>query len=283
MIIRDSNKDDSKDHPDAVRFVHADRISTGDAAAKPEDENVCVIQETPITIDVEGVESYTLLCTPIDKQALAVGFVLSEGVVERMADIKILKVCDDDPDTIRVRLVDKVPKIADAGRNLMIVSSCGACGSENLKKRIEALPKVGNTLKIEAALLPLVYNALRQRQSLFEACGGTHAAAVFDKSGKIISCAEDTGRHNALDKAIGKCLLADITSSGRGAALTSRLSLEMVSKCARAGIELITAVSAPTTLAIDVARRCNITLCAFVRQTRATVFTYPERVLGTRR
>jgi FdhD protein len=106
---------------------------------------------------------------------------------------------------------------------------------------------------------------------------------VFDNAGKIVACAEDIGRHNALDKAIGKCLLNDIQTAGRGAALTSRLSLEMVSRCARAGIELITAVSAPTSMAIDVARKCNITLCAFVRETRATVFTHPERVIDTGR
>jgi FdhD protein len=163
----------------------------------------------------------------------------------------------------------------------MIVSSCGACGSENLKKRIDALPGVGDSLRIEAGLLRSVYDALHRSQSLFNVCGGTHAAAVFDTAGKIIACAEDIGRHNALDKAIGKCLLNDIQMAGRGAALTSRLSLEMVSRCARAGIELITAVSAPTSMAIDVARKCNITLCAFVRETRATIFTHPARVIGT--
>jgi FdhD protein len=163
----------------------------------------------------------------------------------------------------------------------MIVSSCGACGSENLKERIDALPNVEDTLSIKARLLRTVHGDLRERQSLFEASGGTHAAAIYDENGEILSYAEDTGRHNALDKAIGKCLLADIRTSGRGAALTSRLSLEMVGKCARAGIELITAVSAPTSLAIDVASKCNITLCAFVRETRATVFTHSARVICT--
>lgn len=270
-------------HPEAVRYVRADRISTGKAAEKPAEENVCVVEEAPVTIDVEGVESYTLLCTPTDRLALAVGFLFGEGVIERPADIKILKACDDDPGTIRVRLTGGVPRIGDAGRNLLIVSSCGACGSENLKKRIDALPSVGDALRIEAGLLRAVYGALRKRQSLFEVCGGTHAAALFDENGKIVSCAEDTGRHNALDKAIGKCLLAGISTAGRGVALTSRLSLEMVSRCTRAGIELITAVSAPTSMAIDVARKCKITLCAFVRETRATVFTHPARVTGTRR
>jgi FdhD protein len=267
-------------HSDGMRRIRARRISTGDKPERPIEEDVLVVEEAPVTIDVEGIEAYTLLCTPSDQQALAVGFLRSEGIIEKLADIKSLRECDDDPNTIRVQLVDRIPRIQDAGRNLLIVSSCGACGSENLKKRIEALPKVDATLKINAALIRSVYNTLREQQSLFKACGGTHAAAVFDNNGKIISSAEDTGRHNALDKAIGKCLLAGIPTEGQGAALTSRLSLEMVSRCARAGIELITAVSAPTSMAIEVALRCNITLCAFVRETRATVFTHPARVIG---
>lgn len=269
----------SDEHSDRMRRVRARRISTGDKPERAIEEDVLVVEEIPVTIDVEGVEAYTLLCTPSDRQALAVGFLRSEGVIQSMADIKVLKECDDDPDTIRVQLVDHIPRIQDAGRNLLIVSSCGACGSENLQKRIQALPKVDTKMKIDAALIHSVYGALRERQKLFKACGGTHAAAVFDNNGKIIFSAEDTGRHNALDKAIGKCLLAGIPTEGQGAALTSRLSLEMVSRCARAGIELITAVSAPTSMAIDVALRCNITLCAFVRETRATVFTHPTRVI----
>jgi FdhD protein len=267
------------EHPNVMRQVRANRISTGDKAKPPIEEDVLVVKEAPLTVDVEGVETYTLLCTPSDREALAIGFLRSEGVIESMADIKTMKECEEDPETIRVRLTDKVPRIDDAGRNLLIVSSCGACGSENLQKRIDALPAVGETLKVEAGVLRSVFLALSERQVIFEASGGTHAAAVFDKNGKIISSAEDTGRHNALDKAIGKCLLDGIEPAGHGVALTSRLSLEMVSRCARAGIELISAVSAPTSMAIDVAEKCNITLCAFVRETRATVFTHAERVI----
>jgi FdhD protein len=273
--------DKSNRHREAMKYVRADRISTGDDAEQPMEENIYVVEEVPVTIDVEGMATYTLLCTPTDMRAMAIGFLFSEGVVDGMDDIEALNECDDDPNTIRVRLAAGVKRIEDGGRNLMIVSSCGACGSENLKKRIDALPGVGDSLRIEASLLRSVYNDLYKGQSLFEACGGTHAAAVFDTAGKIIACAEDIGRHNALDKAIGKCLLNDIQTAGLGAALTSRLSLEMVSRCARAGIELISAVSAPTSMAIDVARKCNITLCAFVRETRATVFTHPTRVIGT--
>lgn len=267
-------------HLDGLRFVRAGRLSTEDDSGIRQDERVCVIEEAPVTIDVEGVERYTILCTPTDRLALAVGFLFGEGVLKGMHDLRILKKCDDDPNTIRVRLMGKVPRIGDPSRNLLIVSSCGACGSEALKEQIDALPRAGDSLKIESELLNSVYGDLRERQSLFRECGGAHAAAIFDADGRIVSFAEDVGRHNALDKAIGKCLMGGMRPNGRAAAVTSRLSLEMVSKCARAGIELVAAVSAPTSLAIEVAGRCNITLCAFVRETRATVFTHPERILS---
>ncbi|OGL45836.1 MAG: formate dehydrogenase family accessory protein FdhD [Candidatus Schekmanbacteria bacterium RBG_13_48_7] len=261
-----------------LKWVHAKRFSTGENAEQAIEENVCVVQESSVTIDVQGVETYTFLCTPIDKLALAAGFLYSEGVIDKLTDIEILKECDDDPTIIRVRLTNKVPRIGDTDRNLLIVSSCGACGSENIKKRIDALPNVGNFIKIRAGILHSVYKDLRKQQKLFEASGGTHAAAIFDENGKIVSFAEDTGRHNALDKSIGKCLLSNLGITGKGVALTSRLSLEMVGKCAVAGIEVIASVSAPTSMAIDVARNCNITLCAFVRESRATVFTHPSRI-----
>ena len=190
----------------------------------------------------------------------------------------VLKQCDDDPDTVRVRLTGDVPRIDNKGRNLLIVSSCGACGAEELDEKIDNLPVAGDTLHIEAALLGTINGTLRRQQSLFEACGGTHAVALFDAAGRVLSSAEDTGRHNALDKAVGKCLLEGVPTAGLGAALSGRVSLEMVTKCARAGIELITAISAPTSLAVEVADRCNITLCAFVRDGRATIFTHPGRI-----
>jgi FdhD protein len=264
-----------------VTSVRAERISTDDSKKRPVEEEVCVVQEAPVKIDVEGIETYTVLCTPVDRRAMALGFLFSEGVVDRLEQVTVLKQCDDDPNTIRVRLTGDIPRIGDPGRNLLIVSSCGACGSENFEARLDALPTVGDAFKVERKLLRSVNDALGRRQSLFDACGGTHAAAIFDQTGTIIASAEDTGRHNALDKAVGKCLLAGTPTSGRGVALSGRVSLEMVGKCARAGLELITAISAPTSLAIELADKTNITLCAFVRETRATVFTHPERVVGS--
>jgi FdhD protein len=265
--------------PSAVRRVPARRISTADPAAGPVDETVGVVREAALTLDVKDVGSYTLLCTPGDERALAAGFLLSEGIIRDIQEIAVLKPCDDDEAVWRVKLTGKVPWVEDKDRSLLIVSSCGACGSEDIESRLRDLPPVGDALEIDGAVLRSLGGALRERQVLFDWCGGTHAAGIFDGTGKILASAEDAGRHNALDKAIGKCLLAGTPTAGLGVVLSGRTSFEMVGKCAKAGIELISAVSAPTTLAIEVAERCNITLCAFVRETRATVFCHPRRVI----
>jgi FdhD protein len=264
----------------AFEVVGAQRVTQACGGLEVRDESVAVVVESRLTIDVERVESYGLVCTPCDRKALVAGFLLSEGLIDSMADVATLQPCETDPTVVRVRLAGTVPRIGDTTRNLLIVSSCGACGSDDLEQRMAALPKVGDTLRLDSRLLQNASAAVRQRQTLFDVCGGSHAAGVFDRSGRVIACAEDVGRHNALDKAIGNCLLAGARPAGCGVTLSGRVSLEMVGKAARAGIEVISAVSAPTSLAIAVAEACNITLCAFVREDRATVFTHARRVLG---
>ncbi len=236
------------------------------------------MREAALVVDVERVESYTLLCTPTDLEALVAGFLLTEGVVDSLDEVAALAACADDPMVVRVRLKGQVPRIADPGRNLLIVSSCGLCGAEQLPAKVAALPRVGSTLEVEAAFLRRSTRALRRRQALYDACHATHAAGIFDASGEPLATAEDAGRHNALDKAIGLCLLAGRSPAGCAAVLSGRVSLEMVGKCARAGVELICAISGPTSLAVEVADHCGITLCAFVRATHAVVFTHPGRV-----
>jgi len=249
---------------DIIRKAPAQRISTAGAGAKPIEESVSVVLEAPVTIDVQQVESYTLLCTPDDNLALATGFLHSEGIVDSLDEVASLEPCRDDPDIVRVRLKDPVPRIDDPGRNLYA--------------RLEALPTVGDSLRVESPVLKEAGEKLRRCQPLFEACGGTHAAGIFDADGELVAHAEDTGRHNALDKAIGRCLRSGRSPAGCGVVLSGRVSLEMVTKCVRADIELISAISAPTSLAVEIAERCGVTLCAFVRENRATVFTHARRV-----
>ena len=269
-------------HRAAIRTLQVLRISTDDPTTASRQEKVDVIVETPLLIDVEGVAQYTVLCTPIDKRFLAVGFLFSEGVIDSLDELAIIQECEDEPNTVRIKLSDMAASrnagSAGKGRNLVVVSSCGACGSEEFSGKLEALPKVGNTLCIQGRLLRAATSRMSGRQPLFESCGGTHWAGIFNGDGEIVAHAEDSGRHNALDKAIGGCLLGGVPVRGCWAVLSGRVSLEMVSKCARAGIELIAALSAPTSLAVETSERCGITLCAFVRETRATVFSHPERI-----
>jgi FdhD protein len=119
---------------------------------------------------------------------------------------------------------------------------------------------------------------MRGRQAIFARTGGTHAAALFNAKGTLLALAEDLGRHNALDKVIGHCLLHNLPSAGCCVLLSGRVSLEMVTKSARAGIELVAAVSAPSSMAINAARLVGITLCGFVRGDRLTAFSHPGRL-----
>jgi FdhD protein len=255
------------------------RLSASGPGGKWTEEIVSVAAEAPLTIDIEGIDSYTILCSPGDRRAMVVGFMFSEGIIQGAGDIAMLADCLDSPEMMRVRLNNPPQAKTDTpGRNLLVVSSCGMCGSTNMQEKIAALPRVDNTLRIDTGTMNRVMALLDDNQDVFKKTRGTHAILIFDGKGDVVSFAEDIGRHNALDKAVGKILLAGKTAKGCGAVLSGRISFEMISKCSLAGIEIILAVSAPTSLALDTALHCGITLCAFVRKGGAVIFTYPERI-----
>lgn len=288
-----------------ISAIAAQRFDTSGAV-----EDACwVVDEETLTIDVEGVGAYTLMWTPTrpagaacgfvpgegvlvdgtpgegeagvpEVLALAAGFAYTEGLFDRIEGVRALSVCADAPDVVRLSLVDPT-RAQVRRRNVVIGSSCGICGGrERIEDVVRGIPPVGDALRLGAAQLEAVMTAMRQRQAVWLATGGTHAAAIFDASGRVLALAEDLGRHNALDKVIGECLLAGIPLAGCGAALTSRITLEMASKAARAGLEMVAAVSAASSLAIEAADRFGITLCAFVRNGRATAFSHGHRLLG---
>jgi FdhD protein len=210
--------------------------------------------------------------------SLALGFARSEGLIRTVTDIRALSLCPDNPGVVRIQLRDPAA-VAVGRRNVLVNSSCGICGPrEILEDNALGLAPVGDGLVLPRSLLPSLMDTMREAQQVFAETGGSHAAALFDGEG-LIAVAEDLGRHNALDKAIGRVLMARGETAGCGAVLSSRLSLEMVLKAIRAGIEVVLAVSAPTSLAIRVADRFGVTLCGFVRDDRATVFTHPQRIV----
>ena len=271
---RDSNKiaGTAGKTAQAVRPVQVHRVSGSSVNQETLSDTVAV--ERAVTVMVEEVGSFTVMCTPSDVKALAVGFIYSEGMIESVEDIIGISTAKED--VIGIRIND--PAGATGKRNMIIASSCGMCGVRTIQKALSDMSACGNSLRIAPRLLIDIMEQLRPAQQVFQLTGGSHAAGVFSPDGKLMDSGEDIGRHSALDKAIGKCLLAGRAMAGCGVVLSGRVSYEMVAKAARPGIELIVAVSAPTSMAIDAAERWNITLCGFVRAGRANVYTHPERI-----
>ena len=273
-----------------------------DAEGASEASRCQVVEEDALTLDVEDIGHYTLMWTPTvtsttaqgftledgllgegeqpEGLALAMGFALSEGLIESLADIRSLSVCSDNPKVVQVQL-HRPESVSIARKDVVINSSCGICGPrEILEDNALQLPTVEDSLRLERKAFAPLMEQMRKGQQIFRQTGGSHAAAIFDNGGKVLAVAEDLGRHNALDKAIGMVLLQQGNVNNCGVVLSSRLSLEMVLKAVRTGLQMMLAVSAPTSLAIEVANKFGVTLCGFVREQRATVYTHPQRVLG---
>ncbi len=266
----------TRTHNDAAKTVQVVRISTAEGSTQQQADQVAVERAVVLTIDQVG--SFTLLCTPCDVNAFAVGFAFTEGMIDDIDDIEAMTDFNAATGQIAMSLSD--PSRAAGHRNLIVTSSCGMCGSRNIERFMSGENPCGDSMQVRAAVLNSVAEQMQAEQKLFEATGAAHAAAIFTADGRIIALAEDIGRHNAVDKAIGKCLLDRTSTSGLGAMLSGRASFELVAKAASAGLEVLAAVSAPSSLAIEVAEKSNITLCAFVRPGRATVYTHPRRING---
>jgi len=262
----------------AVSPVEIIRLSAGGSAEKVTDR---VIVEQPVTIMIDKVGSFTVMATPSDIEALAVGFLYSEGLINGIDDVEAISMKPELPNVIGLQIHD--PTRIAVQRNMIVASSCGMCGTRNIDKMLSDVPACGHSLKVSLRLLTETADRLKSMQELFGITGGSHAAAIVDWAGEAIAFAEDLGRHSALDKAVGKCLKDRKSMKGCAVFLSGRVSLEMVTKAARAGLELIAAVSAPSSYAVQAADRWNITLCGFVRQGKMNVYAHPERICSLQR
>ena len=261
-----------------ARELPARRLSLSGVPPSEGTESVAV--EGVLSIDVKDAGVYTLMCTPADVRAFATGFLFSEGLIDSIDEVNVLAFCEEEPGVVRVELANP-ERAREGARTLIVTSSCGMCGrGRSAEEMLAHLPAVGDTLRVPAPLLRGAGEELSARQEIFRRTGGAHAALVFGSDGAALAFAEDIGRHNALDKAIGMCLLARRPTVGGGVFLSGRVSFELVAKAARAGIELVAAVSAPFSLAVEAAERVGITLCGFVRGDRATVYAHPRRLAG---
>ncbi len=223
--------------------------------------------------------------TPGNDFELAAGFLFSEGIIRDRADIRSLgRPSEGSPDIVMIELVGGgTPTPVRAERNFLMTSACGVCGKTSLSDlQVNACPVLPHDdIQIQPATLHGLSDKLRQAQSVFDSTGGLHAAALFSLQGELDSVREDVGRHNAVDKLVGAALLNRRLPLARSILLVSgRASFELAQKALMAGIPVMAAVGAPSSLAVATAEGAGMTLIGFLRSSRFNVYTGSHRILG---
>jgi FdhD protein len=233
-----------------------------------------VAVEEPLEIRVNGTPVAVTMRTPGHDDELAIGFLRSEGIRAVAAHPP----ADLAANTIEVDVKGGLDA-ERLKRNFYTSSSCGVCGKGALEAVAVEASRVESGLRLPAALVGELPERLRAAQPAFAATGGLHATGLFDQDGELLSVREDVGRHNAMDKVVGRALLDGRLPLGEHVLCVSgRLSFELVQKAAVAGCPVLVAVGAPSTLAVDLARDRGITLCGFVRGGRVNVYSEPWRI-----
>lgn len=235
-------------------------------------------EETPVALVHDGSTTAVMMASPSDLEDFAVGFSLSEGVVERADDIRDIDVVASDLGVeLRMWLsAGQASRLAARRRRLAGPTGCGLCGVESLAEAHAELPIVSSGLQVDPDQLLGAMAALSERQALGRTTRAAHAAG-FWRHAELSAVREDVGRHNALDKLVGAMARENASPDGV-ILLTSRVSVEMVQKTARFGASILCAVSAPTALAVRAAEAAGLTLVAVARADGLEVFTHPQRV-----
>ncbi len=235
-------------------------------------------------LGMEPVSFGTTMRTPGDDEWLAAGLLYGEGVVNRAADIEAVESSTRKPNVVNVRLHPSVPlELQAASRRFSAGSSCGVCGTTGLDAAIAraAATRITTEQGIELSVLFELPQRMRRDQKRFGDTGGIHASALFDLQGNLLTVAEDVGRHNAFDKLVGENLMAGrVPFSGHAVLLSGRASYELVQKALRAGVAVLAAIGAPSSLAVNLAAASGLTLVGFLRDAQCNVYSNPQRLIG---
>jgi FdhD protein len=258
---------------DGIREVGTDRAAT----------------EEPLEIRLHGRPFAVIMRTPGADRELAAGFLLAERVLVTPDDLGTIEYCTDPsaehPEnivnaTIANGSVETLDRILADRRLVTTNSSCGLCGRLTIESLRTDAPAITSNWTIAPATLVGIPDRLRSSQKVFDETGGLHAAGLFTRDGRLEAMAEDVGRHNAVDKVIGRLLMQDrLPLADYLLFVSGRTSYEIVQKAFLAGIPIVAAVSAPSSLAIELAQECGITLVGFLRGQGFNVYAHPERIV----
>ena len=283
----------------ALKDVDVVRVRSGRRAAEADRAAV----EEPLEVRLHGRSFAVIMRTPGADRELAAGFLLSERVLRGADDLGTIEYCTDKvrlkaETTYQVRLkadttyLENIVNVTLAGRSdeeletlvaerrqTMTNSSCGLCGRQTIESLQSDVAPLSVGGHVRSAIVLSLPQRLRQAQLVFDETGGLHAAGLFSLEGELVASAEDVGRHNAVDKVVGRMLMADaLPLSARLLFVRGRTSFEIVQKALVAGIPVVASVSAPSSLAIDLAREAHITLLGFVRGDDFNIYAHAERI-----
>lgn len=246
------------------------------------DETLTLIGEEPLSIRIQGNPYAVIMRTPGEEKEHVAGFCLAEGVVDLPEEIVSIARCDgEDANVVTVALTaERRAMIADIldRREFISQTSCGICGKEVVKDLESRIRPLTDDTRFSIEKASRCLDQISANQPLRRATRGAHTALIFNPRRELVSAAEDVGRHNALDKAIGKLFLADRLAEAGLLVMASRVSYELVQKAARARIPVILAVSRPTALAVELARALNMTLATKAKGIGLFVFSAPHRL-----
>lgn len=237
-------------------------------------------EEVPVALVYNGISHVVMMASPGDLQRFAVGFSLSEGIIENRSEIYGMDVVQEcNGLSVRIELSSRrFMGLKERRRALAGRTGCGVCGVEQLNDIGRPVRPLPFTQTFNLANLDRALEQLNDVQPIGRVTGCTHAAAWVRPSGQLAGGHEDVGRHVALDKLLGRRVEEGSGWQNGAALVSSRASYEMVQKAAMCGVEILFAVSAATALAVEVAERCNLTLVGFCKPGRATIYTHPERL-----
>jgi FdhD protein len=266
-----------------LKLRDAGRVGTGDGQDGPgpraEQRADLLAVEEPLEIRVNGVPLTVTMRTPGDDIDLAAGFLAAEGVVTRASEITGITMCDENVADVRLR--EAMPDLAAASRNFLTTSACGVCGKDSIESiRVRAGYDVAcDPVRLDPAVLASLPGRLAAAQRVFARTGGLHAAALFGAGGTLMVLREDVGRHNAVDKVTGWALRQDrLPLAGCVLLVSGRASFELTQKALVAGIPALAAVSAPSSLAAELAQEAGMTLIGFLRGGSMNVYTGAQRL-----
>lgn len=275
----------------ATRRIRVERIDAASANVHRSRRDDRVVTEEPMEIRLVAADGgkrsvAVTMRTPGHDFDLAFGFLLSEGIVRRREDVVAMRYCTDVEEEQHYNVVNvhlaalTLPDVDHLERHFTTTSACGVCGRAHLdalEVRCDApLPSGPSLSPTDVCALP---TRLRDEQRLFASTGGLHAVGAFSPDGALLAVREDVGRHNAFDKLVGWAATDGVDLAGHVACVSGRASYELLQKAVAARITVVAAVSAPSTLAVDVAKRFGVTLVGFVRDDRFVIYAGGDRIV----